>query len=383
MFVLNAILFTLVSRKYLILQVRSTSSTNALVVNKLLNLFNMLLKKDAFKRLFLRPGIGQYDAMSQGRRCGACPWMGGIAQRARKAVRLCPWMGGMSQGAMDGGATDSLTKSYRLKKATQICLIFITSLTVSPLVSANNACPAPDYNETSRIKYIHDGDTLHLDDGRKVRLIGINTPEVARGRQAAELFSAEAKNALKTLFEDDKTINLVFGKEEKDHYQRTLAHGFTKSGLNIQASLLNQGYAQVIIFPPNINFTACYLEQERNARCAKKGLWKKTKPIAAKKLDDTHIGFKLVKGKLKNININKKGIWLNLDNKLTIGIRPDNQQLFDIDTIYKMLNQTIVVRGWLNKNSRKSKKSSTPSRPYYIRTRHPSAIQLHSKFACD
>ncbi|MBE9564778.1 MAG: thermonuclease family protein, partial [Proteobacteria bacterium] len=230
---------------------------------------------------------------------------------------------------------------------------------------------------------IHDGDTLHLYDGRKVRLIGINTPEVARGRQAAELFSAEAKNALKALFKNDESIGLVFGKEKKDHYQRTLAHGFTKDGINIQAALLIQGYAQAITFPPNTDFTACYLEQERIARCSKKGLWKKTRPITAKKLDDTHIGFKLVKGKLKSISINKKGIWLNLDNKLTVGIRPDNQQLFDIDTIYKMLSQSVVVRGWLNKNNSKSKNTKLETRPYYIRIRHPSAIQLSSAFACN
>ncbi|NOQ89999.1 MAG: hypothetical protein GQ549_03535 [Gammaproteobacteria bacterium] len=267
-------------------------------------------------------------------------------------------------------------------------LLAISALLINVPAFADNACTVAQYDETSQVKYIHDGDTLHLKDGRKVRLIGINTPEVARGKQAAELFSAEAKNTLKALFKDDKSINLVFGKEEKDHYQRTLAHGFTKDGLNIQAALLKQGYAQVITFPPNTKFTACYLEQERIARCSKKGLWKKTRPISAKKLDDTHIGFKFIKGKLKNIYINRKGIWLNLDDKLTVGIRPDNQPLFDIDTIHRMLNQTVVVRGWLNKNNSnknnsKSKKHTPATRPYYLRIRHPSAIQVSSSFACS
>ena len=261
-----------------------------------------------------------------------------------------------------------------------LCLLYGASLfTVSPQTWAGPACPGSDYDETSQIKYIHDGDTLHLKDGRKVRLIGINTPEVARGKSAAEPFAAEASNALKTLFKDKKSISLIYGEEKYDRYQRLLAHGFTENGENIQAVLLTQGYARAITFPPNTHFSGCYLQQERKARCKKAGLWKKTKLLTAKKLDDTQIGFQLVKGKLKSININKKGYWLNLDDKLTVGIRPDNQSLFDIKTLYQMLEQKIVVRGWLNK----SKKSKSITRPYYIRVRHPSSIQLASQFACD
>lgn len=256
-----------------------------------------------------------------------------------------------------------------------LCLCCFTGLSAAGAPT----CPEANYDETTSIKYIYDGDTLHLRDGRKVRLIGINTPEISHGNTAAEPFAAEATDALKALFRDKKSISLIYGEEKYDPYKRLLAHGFTDNGENIQTILLIQGYARAITFPPNTRYSACYLQQERKARCNRKGLWKKIKPLTAKRLNDTHIGFQLVKGKLKNININKKGIWLNLDNKLTIGIRPDNQSLFDINAIYKMLNQKIVVRGWLNKN----KKVSPTNPPYYIRVRHPSSIQLASTFSCD
>ncbi len=286
---------------------------------------------------------GRYDARSPGWQCGACPGMDTMTQIARKAMWLC-----------------------------LCCFISLPAL-------GSTACPAADYDETTRIKYIHDGDTLHLKDGRKVRLIGINTPEVARGNHAAEPFAAEATDALKALFKTSKSISLVYGEEKHDRYERLLAHGFTDNGKNIQAALLNQGHARAITFPPNTRFSACYLQQEREARCSKAGLWKKIKPLAAKKLDDTQIGFQLVIGKLKSININKKGIWLNLDDKLTVGIRPDNQSLFDVNSIYKMLNQKVMVRGWLNK----SKTTTATTRSYYIRARHPSSIQLAAEFACN
>ena len=274
-------------------------------------------------------------------------------------------------------------KHHSLRFAICSGLFAISLLASQPAVSdsipVDNACSQTQFDETTSVKYIHDGDTLHLSDGRKVRLIGINTPEVAHGKHAAELFSAEAKQALQALFKNDKSISLIHGEEKKDHYKRLLAHGFTSDGTNIQAALLTQGFAQVIAFPPNTRFSSCYLEQERHARCSKTGLWKKLKPLTAKKLNDTHIGFKLVKGKLKSININKKGIWLNLDNKLTVGIRPDNQHLFDINRLHLMIDKSLVIRGWLNKN----KKTKSTARPYYIRIRHPSSIQLSSEFACN
>jgi len=240
---------------------------------------------------------------------------------------------------------------------------------------ADTACSSQQYDETTSIKYIHDGDTLHLKDGRKVRLIGINTPEVAHGDKTAEPFSYQAKDALRALFSDNKTISLIYGVEKHDRYDRLLAHAFTGDGENIQATLLKQGFARSVTFPPNTRFSACYEQQERQARCARAGLWKKTTLLSAKDIGDKDIGFQLVRGKLKKISINSKGIWLKLDNRLTVGIRPDHQQLFDIDDIHELLDKNVVVRGWLNKSKKQT--------PYYMRIRHPSAMQSAETFACD
>ena len=239
---------------------------------------------------------------------------------------------------------------------------------------ADTVCSSRQYDETTSIKYIHDGDTLHLKDGRKVRLIGINTPEIAHGEKTAEPFSYRAKDALSGLFSDDKTISLIYGNDKYDRYKRLLAHAFTGDGENVQATLLKLGLARSVTFPPNTQFSSCYKQQERKARCARAGLWKKTPLLSAENIRDKDIGFQLIRGKLNKISINKKGIWLKLDNTLTIGIRPDDKQLFDIDAIRALLEKDIVVRGWLNKSKYKT--------PYYMRIRHPSSIQSAEIFAC-
>lgn len=253
-------------------------------------------------------------------------------------------------------------------------LYLLAGLFYSSATLAGTDCSSDFYDETTSIRYIHDGDTLHLGNGRKVRLIGINTPELARDDKAAEPFAIQAKDALNRLFDNNKSVSLIFGKDKTDRYGRILAHAFLSDGQNVQAALLKQGYASVITVPPNARFSTCYLEMERFARCKKAGLWQNAEIIQANDLTKEHIGFHLVQGKIKNIDINDKGIWLNLDDQLTVGIRPDNQSLFDLKAINAMLNQTVIVRGWINK--------SKHATPYYLRIRHPASIQLFSKFSC-
>jgi endonuclease YncB( thermonuclease family) len=257
-----------------------------------------------------------------------------------------------------------------------LCLIcFTASLTsASPLLSPPS-CSSTQFDEVSQVRYIHDGDTLHLTDGRKIRLIGINTPELARKNRPAEAYSAEAKSTLKSLFKENKSISLVFGKDKKDHYGRYLAHAFLADNTNVQAVLLGRGLGSAIAIPPNTRFSACYIEQERTARCNKTGLWSNTSILNAKNLKKQHSGFHLIEGTVNSIKTDSKGIWLNLDDKLTVGIRPENQNLFDLKAINNMVNQTIIVRGWLNK----SKKSN----PFYLRVRHPLSIQRPSSHSCE
>lgn len=297
----------------------------------------LLIKKDAISRLFLRPGIG------------------------------------------DAVMPQNENVSQKIMKTTYLYLLFLLAGNPAFAKALPSSCSeslaTDEYDEIAELHYVHDGDTLRLRDGRKIRLIGINTPELARDTKPAEAYSREARETLQSLFEKDNFIGLRFGKDKKDHYGRFLAHVFSADRQNAQATLLKYGYAFAINIPPNTHLATCYLALEHEARCNKRGLWQDTNIINAKDLDLTHLGFHLIQGNVENITIDKKGIWINLDNKLTVGIRSANRHLFDITTINTMLNQTIMVRGWLNKSDR--------STPFYIRIRHPLSIQLSSNYHCD
>lgn len=255
-----------------------------------------------------------------------------------------------------------------------LCLTGIYTLAGFNPAIADNSCSTKSYDETATVDSVHDGDTLRLKDGRKIRLVSINTPELARDNKPAEPYALAAKNALKKHIRKNSSIRLIYGKDSTDRYGRTLAHVFTDDGNNVQAYLLRQGLASVIIHPPNTRFISCYQQMEKEARCNNQGIWKNAGIIDASNLKKTHTGFHLIQGKIRSIKRNKKGIWLNIDDRLTAGIRPQDAREFSTDFINSLTNQSVIVRGWLNKSRHEN--------PFYIRLRHPSSIQLASAFDC-
>jgi endonuclease YncB( thermonuclease family) len=258
--------------------------------------------------------------------------------------------------------------------AFRLSLVFFLLFVFAPYAVAQSDCPGRQFAEISKVRYVYDGDTLQLNDGRKIRLIGINAPELKSDGKPAQAYANEAKKALTSLFNKDKSIALVYGKDKKDRYGRLLAHVFLADGQNVQALLLKQGFANAITIPPNTQFASCYLEMESFARCSMNGLWKNTNILDAKSLEHQHSGFHLIMGRLENINTSNNGIWLDIDNRLTIGIRPDDQPRFDMKRLNTMLNQAVIVRGWLSESNR--------STPFYLRLRHPLSLQLLSTYSC-
>ena len=78
--------------------------------------------------------------------------------------------------------------------------------------------------DEDKVARIIDGDTVVMGDGRKVRYIGIDTPE--RG----DPYYKEATAANSRLVKSKK-VSLEYDKEERDRYGRTLAFLFLPDGV--------------------------------------------------------------------------------------------------------------------------------------------------------
>ncbi len=125
---------------------------------------------------------------------------------------------------------------------------------------------------------VSDGDTFWVTypSGKeeKIRLIGINAPESRRtGRTEVEYFGKEA-SAFATNLLLNKRVRLEFDVEKYDRYKRTLAYAYLESGAMVNALLVKEGYAQVATYPPNVRYQGMFQKLEREARSARRGLWK-------------------------------------------------------------------------------------------------------------
>ncbi len=107
----------------------------------------------------------------------------------------------------------------------------------------------------------------------KVRYIGINTPETKHPTKGVEHFGKEASEANRQLV-DGKTVRLEFDVQQVDRYKRLLAYVYLEDGTFVNAWLVEHGYAQVMTVPPNVKHQELFLKLQREAREAKRGLWR-------------------------------------------------------------------------------------------------------------
>lgn len=113
-----------------------------------------------------------------------------------------------------------------------------------------------------------DGDTIELENGQKVRYIGIDTPEL----KGNECFAVQARDKNKELVEG-KRVKLQKDVSETDRYGRLLRFVYTDDGNFINNTLVRDGYATVSTYPPDISQQQMFRESQQEAMELSRGLW--------------------------------------------------------------------------------------------------------------
>jgi micrococcal nuclease len=135
------------------------------------------------------------------------------------------------------------------------------------------AAQAPAPLEALVVRVV-DGDTIHVrvrNRVEKVRYIGVNTPELHHPTRRQEPGGREAHAANRKLVEG-KRVRLELDVQSRDRYGRLLAYVWI-DGTMVNAELVRLGFAQVMTVPPNVRHQALFLELQRDAREAGRGLW--------------------------------------------------------------------------------------------------------------
>ncbi len=136
------------------------------------------------------------------------------------------------------------------------------------------------------VRRVIDGDTLQLETGERVRLIGIDTPEM---HESDKLYrdSHRTGEDIRTIQElgrrayeftkklvEGKRVSLEFDVEKHDKYGRLLAYVYLKKdGTFVNAQIIQEGYASLMTIPPNVKYADLFLKLYQEARKNKRGLW--------------------------------------------------------------------------------------------------------------
>jgi micrococcal nuclease len=117
------------------------------------------------------------------------------------------------------------------------------------------------------VRSVVDGDTFHCGDGRKVRLIGIDSPE-----RRQRPFGSIAQHALLRMLPTGSPVLLEHDVTLTDRYGRLLAYVWVGTTL-VNEAMVRDGWAVLYTVPPNVKYAERFRQAQNKARTRGAGLW--------------------------------------------------------------------------------------------------------------
>jgi endonuclease YncB( thermonuclease family) len=241
------------------------------------------------------------------------------------------------------------------------------------------APPAPCTLEPGPVRTVTrvvDGETLVLDDGKAVRLIGALAPRARDANATAGAWPPEL-DAIKALSDLvlAKRVKLAFAGRRFDRYGRQLAQVFViDRGREdwVQGSLLSGGYARAYGLPESFVCARELMAHEADARRRQLGVWGngvyRTLPADhAEEVLKQRGKYERVSGTIVSVGRTKSGTYLNFshDWKTDFTARIDKKILAanpDFDrSLDALANKKVIVRGWIERRNGPSIDIADPS----------------------
>ncbi len=168
-----------------------------------------------------------------------------------------------------------------------VCLYFIIfAFTKNPFVQ--KTIPSPVQEPTAVVSHpemfvvtnVVDGDTIDVsinNQTKRVRLIGVDTPETKDPRKPIQCFGAEASAfTTKTLLNTSVTLISDSTQDDVDKYDRLLRYVFLADGTNFNEMLVKEGYAREYTYQTPYQYQKTFQIDQTEAKEQFKGLWSKT-----------------------------------------------------------------------------------------------------------
>jgi len=236
--------------------------------------------------------------------------------------------------------------------------IYITVLFI--LIFFFNLSFAENKKEKGYVVFVYDGDTIKLSNGDKLRLIGIDTPEMNFNKNYKPEFFA--RNALEYLKKRIlyKEISYEYDIKKYDNYNRKLVYLFDKNNKLINSDLLEKGYGTLFLFPPNVKYKKKLVKAYCSALNNAVGIWKHLNNIywnKSQKITNVEkVNFEnrlhkksLIKGTIGRSFRNENIIILNFESKKEINFQgvifKPNYYRFPFSPDKYFLNKEVVISG--------------------------------------
>lgn len=264
------------------------------------------------------------------------------------------------------------------KKSAGLVVFFLRGLLIGLGLltgsAAQSSCPPEAEATAATVEYVHDGDTVFLANGRKLRFIGVDTPEMGDDRRPPEPLAAEARDFVRELLrQHNHKVLLGYDEEPTDAYGRRLAHVFLPDDRSLAEILLSNGLATALVVPPNTRYSSCYAQAEKTARNNRKGLWglSRYQPINVGELLPKTTGFRVVRGKAYRVRRGERADFIYLGEPesgkvLRIKIAREDRPFFEETLLKTLTGKTVEVRSVIHHHNGR----------YYTRIRHATALQI-------
>ncbi len=246
------------------------------------------------------------------------------------------------------------------------------------LAPAIGRTPAAAPAEVVQVRHAIDGDSLMLLDGRQVRLIGVNTPEIHPSSDKRHAVTpqplARAAQRFTAARVDGRAVTLRFEQEHTDRHKRLLAHVTLTDGSNLEEALLREGLGWMVAIPPNVGELARLQTAEDAARAAGRGVWGKPEylPAAAERLTTKDAGFLLLTGTVSKLRQSSYAFYFDLAPRVTLLIPRDHWNKYFAGPTgpyarpQALVGRRIVARGWASAHDGRLR----------LRVAHPAMLTL-------
>lgn len=169
--------------------------------------------------------------------------------------------------------------------------------------------------EKGLVAAVYDGDTIGVRfDSRykKVRLIGVDCPEIEDSREEVRFLALMAKRFC-FYFLYNREVKLTYDRELEDKYGRLLAYVWTERTGLFNQFLIHEGYAAVFRgFPFREDYRRKFSKAERTARLLRQGLWQEEPyPVISAVKAENHLGrLVTVRFRCKEVRLEKRFVYL-------------------------------------------------------------------------